>query len=129
MNKRTRSKKQTAKFRAKLLAMQSEVMTKVNGGLHGIRQSGDTGDVAQSEMFVQLDLSMRQKDREVLAGIQAALSRIGQGNFGICIECGEDIPLKRLETAPTACLCLECKTEQEYAQARLFGRKPTYVGA
>ena len=40
--------------------------------------------------------------------INAALIRIEDGEYGICTECGEDIPLKRLELDPTVPTCVSC---------------------
>ncbi len=46
-----------------------------------------------------------------LAEIRVALERITQGTYGICAECGDDIPIKRLEALPFAMYCTDC---QEY---------------
>jgi RNA polymerase-binding transcription factor DksA len=40
--------------------------------------------------------------------IQAALARIRSGNYGICSNCGADIPAARLEALPTATTCINC---------------------
>jgi RNA polymerase-binding transcription factor DksA len=40
--------------------------------------------------------------------IKAALKRIENGNFGVCVQCGEDIPEKRLELLPHTPLCTGC---------------------
>lgn len=42
--------------------------------------------------------------------IKAALGRIEDGSFGICVQCGEDIPDKRLELLPHTPLCTGCMT-------------------
>ncbi|NBC95867.1 MAG: TraR/DksA family transcriptional regulator [Deinococcus-Thermus bacterium] len=47
--------------------------------------------------------------REGLARrIDAALARIAEGTYGECLDCGEDIPEKRLELDPTTPLCVSC---------------------
>ena len=40
--------------------------------------------------------------------IQAALKRISEGTYGICVHCGENIDPKRLEALPTATRCISC---------------------
>ncbi len=40
--------------------------------------------------------------------IKAALYRLGEGEFGYCDACGEDIPEARLTLAPTATKCITC---------------------
>jgi DnaK suppressor protein len=49
--------------------------------------------------------------RHELAEIRVALERINQGTYGVCAECGDDIPMKRLEALPFAMYCTDC---QEY---------------
>jgi DnaK suppressor protein len=49
-----------------------------------------------------------QRRAETLRGIEAALKRIGRGDYGECRACGEYINPKRLEFDPTAKLCIEC---------------------
>ena len=43
-----------------------------------------------------------------LRQIEAALSRVAAGSYGICVKCGEEILEARLETVPTAALCRTC---------------------
>ena len=43
-----------------------------------------------------------------MARIDAALARIGEGEFGACITCGEEIAAKRLELDPAAAVCIAC---------------------
>jgi len=40
--------------------------------------------------------------------IKVALKRIEDGSFGVCVQCGEDIPEKRLELLPHTPLCTSC---------------------
>jgi len=40
--------------------------------------------------------------------IDAALSRIEKGNYGICAECGMKIPEARLKALPYATTCVKC---------------------
>ena len=45
--------------------------------------------------------------------IDLALSRIGNGSYGICTSCGRAIPLARLEAKPSVSLCRDCQTKHE----------------
>lgn len=40
--------------------------------------------------------------------IDAAFARMEDGEYGYCTDCGEDIPLKRLELDPTVPTCVTC---------------------
>lgn len=48
-------------------------------------------------------------DTEVLREIQAAIARIEDGSYGICIVCGKAIPEKRLKVLPWAPRCVACQ--------------------
>lgn len=56
---------------------------------------------------------MTQHWKMELNRIESALHRIESGTFGICEECEEDIPLKRLKVRPDAALCLNCQETSE----------------
>jgi DnaK suppressor protein len=64
-------------------------------------------DALQVQAMAQ-ETSRRRKMQ--LRRITAALARIGEGEFGYCLECGEEIAARRLELDPTAPLCIDCAT-------------------
>ena len=50
-----------------------------------------------------------------LRRIDAALARLDEGEYGACVECGEDIEKRRLDLDPTAALCIDCANSAERA--------------
>jgi DnaK suppressor protein len=56
--------------------------------------------------------SGRRRD-SVLRGVAAALTRLDNGDYGLCLECGEPINDKRLAFDPTASLCIDCANQAE----------------
>jgi DnaK suppressor protein len=42
--------------------------------------------------------------------IDAALHRIADGTYGVCVHCGIDIPAERLEFRPFAAGCVACQS-------------------
>ena len=48
-----------------------------------------------------------------LADIDSALVRIDDGTYGICADCGKEIPPRRLEAQPFAILCVQCQSEAD----------------
>ena len=58
------------------------------------------------------------RERKLVEKIDAALARIEDGTFGECEECGELISVGRLRARPVTTLCIECKAEQEAAEAK-----------
>ena len=60
-----------------------------------------------------LELRTRDRQRKLIAKIDAALRRIDEGTYGYCDETGEPISLRRLEARPTATLSLEAQERHE----------------
>lgn len=76
-------------------------------------QFADPTDRASMETDRNFELRIRDRERKLISKIDQAMTRIEDGSFGACEECGEDIELKRLEARPVATLCIDCKTRQE----------------
>ena len=55
-----------------------------------------------------MSLETGRRRRQHLLGIEAALKRINDEEYGDCFECGELIKPARLEADPTATLCIGC---------------------
>jgi DnaK suppressor protein len=73
----------------------------------------DPNDRATLESDRNFVLRIRDRERKLRAKIEQALERVGNGTFGICEECGEDISEGRLKARPVTTLCIKCKEEQE----------------
>ncbi len=67
---------------------------------------------------------MNQHWQLELLRIDNALNRIDSGSFGICEDCDEQIPLKRLRVRPDATLCLNCQESNEKESAQLQKSTP-----
>lgn len=59
----------------------------------------------------------------VLRLIEAALKRIADGSFGVCIGCGKDIQTRRLEALPWTQFCLQCQGELEEEVGSAFSAR------
>lgn len=58
-------------------------------------------------------LKIKDRELKLLHKIEETLKRIEKGDYGICAECGAEIPFERLLARPVTNLCIECKTDQE----------------
>jgi len=67
-------------------------------------------DAMQGQAMAQAQ--ERQRTRELMR-IEQALTRILNGEYGYCEDCGEDINEKRLEVDPAALFCLKCAQSKE----------------
>ncbi len=78
----------------------------------------DEIDTASSEINLQFTGRLREREQGLLAKIDTALQKMDDGDFGKCVNCGEDIGVKRLRARPVAELCIDCKAEQEKLERR-----------
>jgi DnaK suppressor protein len=60
-----------------------------------------------------LELRTRDRQRKLIAKIDAALQRIEDGSYGFCEETGEPISLRRLDARPIATLSIEAQERHE----------------
>jgi DnaK suppressor protein len=74
-----------------------------------IEKSADQMDEIQ--YATERDLAIRNVDRDstLLREVKAALQRIHDGSFGICVDCEEAISPKRLAAVPWALRCIKCQ--------------------
>ena len=75
----------------------------------------DTAEQCEADMQSDLDLAMLAIHAELLQEIDEALSRIDNGTYGHCVDCGTDIPGRRLEALPSATRCMTCEETREVA--------------
>jgi DnaK suppressor protein len=110
-------KKQLKYFREKLQAWKEEILQgnreTINGMQENVAPIPDLVDRASSEADRALELRTRDRERKLIAKIDAAIRRIELGEYGYCEETGEPIGIKRLEARPIATLCLEAQERHE----------------
>jgi DnaK suppressor protein len=69
----------------------------------------DEGDRATTSQTRELLFLQTSRDRSLLSAIEAALSRIDAGTFGECLNCEQEITIKRLEAVPWVRYCITCQ--------------------
>jgi len=77
------------------------------------REIGDVFDDADLEQSREFNILLTAREKQKVQQIEAALQKMGTGNYGLCEECGEEIPIGRLKALPFATLCVKCKSKQE----------------
>ena len=81
------------------------------GDMQGIGESiGDEGDQSVRDFTSEMILQRSVTEGQNLAATQHALDRIARGEYGVCMDCGEDIPVERLRVQPTAMRCVRDQT-------------------
>ena len=109
--------RQRAYFRAKLLTWRDDIvrsMKETRQHLHEETvQHPDLSDRASTETERGVGLRARDRQRKLIAKIDAALVRLDDGTYGYCEETGEPISLLRLEARPIATLSVEAQERHE----------------
>jgi DnaK suppressor protein len=76
----------------------------------------DPLDRAAVELDRTVTLIMRDRDRKLIQNIRETLTRIDEGLFGLCDDCGETLPTKRILAAPLSRLCKSCQEKIEHLE-------------
>jgi RNA polymerase-binding transcription factor len=77
----------------------------------------DELDVARSLADVETHASLIERAEYRLKAIDAAFSRLERRRYGLCEQCGEEIPIGRLELLPFAAYCVDCQTKRNRGRA------------
>lgn len=113
--------KNKAYFKELLSQKLNELLAEINetaGSLQDFTdQSPDPIDRASTECQTAFAFRIRERERVLIRKIEYALSKLEDGTFGICEECGEEISERRLQARPVASLCIRCKERQETVEA------------
>ena len=111
------SERQREYFRQRLLAWREEILKEARDTLQHLQDENqnhpDLADRASSETDRAIELRARDRQRKLIAKIDAALARIEDGTYGYCEETGEPIGLKRLDARPIATLSIEAQERHE----------------
>ena len=104
-------------FRVLLLEWKKSILSAAENTLQSLQdgpiREPDLNDRASSETDWGIELRTRDRQRKLIAKIDAALRRIEDGSYGYCEETGEPIALKRLDARPIATLSIEAQERHE----------------
>ncbi len=104
-------------FKKLLSQSLNELLTETSETAGGMMTFGnhlpDPLDRAATESSTSFAFRIKERKRILVRKIEHALSKLKDGTFGICEECGEEISEGRLEARPVATLCIKCKEKEE----------------
>ena len=106
------------KARETLQDMRAQLLRNVQDELHeGREQTKDEGmdtyDLASEEREREINFILTDRDRGKLQAIEDALDRIGEGSYGVCESCEQEIAEGRLQAMPFTRLCVQCQADRE----------------
>ena len=109
--------RQIVYFRRKLIAWKDAILVEARETLAQLQteplREPDLTDRASSETDWSIELRTRDRQRKLIAKIDAALRRIDEGEYGYCEVTGEPISLARLEARPIATMTVEAQERHE----------------
>ena len=103
---------------------QREVLSEVQGKIRDVRSENkmsdvlDAGESSEADIQEDIEFALIQMKAETLNKINEALTRLEEGEYGYCFECGEEIAEQRLRALPFAVRCKDCEEAREVAQRR-----------
>jgi RNA polymerase-binding transcription factor DksA len=113
---------EVSRFRERLRARDLDLRRAIHASLVNAEDktyaevAGRVLDVAEesvASMFADDKILMIKKEVAEQTDVVAALARITDGTYGACIDCGDEIGVKRLDAYPTAKRCIRCQTHFE----------------
>src|SRR5512135_2990059 len=117
MNKGVKHKEKGDKFegvRKKLIGMRQAILSEAKAEVdqilseedkyNGVSDDGDFADVASRDAMQGSKLT---RHRSQLRAIEEALMKIEEGTYGVCDDCGDEIPVGRLNVMPFALRCVD----------------------
>ena len=101
-------------FRDDLLARRDELRVLCGNESHELRREfgsdEDWSPGEDDEGFDTTPMWVVGRSSEALRQVETAIRRLASGDFGICEECGCELPIERLEVLPETTLCVRCAT-------------------
>jgi RNA polymerase-binding transcription factor len=117
-----------AELKQMLDGRRREIQAEVQGKMRDVREEGawggklnevlDAVESSEADIQEEIEFALIQMKSETLNKINDALSRLEQGNYGNCFDCGEEIAEKRLRALPFAVRCKDCEEARENAEQR-----------
>jgi RNA polymerase-binding protein DksA len=93
--------------------LHQEHLGSLQDGTQEIPSDNHPGDVATVTFDRELDYTLEENEERVLGAIDAALRRIEERTYGICLSCRQPIAAERLEALPWTTRCIDCKRKEE----------------
>ena len=81
----------------------------------------DAGDESVATLIADLDHADVSRDLNELRDLEAARTRLADGSYGTCADCGGEIGYERLKANPAAVRCIACQTRHEKTYGGVSG--------
>jgi RNA polymerase-binding transcription factor DksA len=112
-------KEAMARRKSQLLDEIREVLARSGNAHHAelVGGVGDMGDEAAASLLRDISEAEVLRDIGEVRDIAAAEQRMADGQYGLCIDCGEPVAFERLKAYPSAKRCVPCQQHREKTRA------------
>ncbi|WP_449284065.1 RNA polymerase-binding protein DksA [Luteimonas qiangzhengi] len=110
-------------FRHKLISRREELVDESRQTIENlrgeVRDVGDEAERASRETENALELRTRDRYRKLISKIESIIRRVDEGDYGYCVETGEEIGLERLEARPEAERTIDAQERWEHLRKQM----------
>ncbi|MDI1252906.1 RNA polymerase-binding protein DksA [Thermomonas sp.] len=110
-------------FRQRLLSWRGDLVEESKQTIENlkdeVRDVGDEAERATRETENSLELRTRDRYRKLIGKIDSTLKRLDNGDYGYCVDTGEDIGLDRMEARLTAERTIDAQERWEHMQRQM----------
>lgn len=120
----------TPDYRAMLLNNKREVMSNLGMKFDALASAGRVAEEDQAQVTHDefVSLSLNRMEYQKLRQLQEALDRLDHGEYGVCQNCEDPIPPRRLQAVPWAKYCVSCQDKIAAAEESTLEPEPQLIG-
>ena len=103
-------------FRAAVLRREIAVALRGSGNEQAMSLANhleEIDDEAVADLESSIEIAEIERDVRELREVEGALARLHEPEYGVCADCGSEIPFSRLSASPTATRCVACQRRAE----------------
>ena len=110
-------------FRQRLLQWRGDLVEESKQTIENLKEEvrdvGDEAERATRETENSLELRTRDRYRKLIGKIDSTLKRLDNGDYGFCVDTGEEIGLERMEARLTAERTIDAQERWEHLQKQM----------
>ena len=99
----------------------AELTMRANARDTAVESCADDNEYASRISEQKINLALHAREALLISELEETLSRVGNWDFGICEECGEEIAIARIKANPTTRFCIGCQSSMEEDQLGRVG--------
>lgn len=108
-------------LRRRLEKKKAELSARLERITANVRRGYEADSKERAQQFENNEVvdALGNEARQEIAKISAALRRMDSGEYGLCVECGDEIAMSRLDAYPYADECIDCAEFDEHRRRHM----------